>query len=218
VPDSPKDELARRLAEYPDRALPFLQNGFAAAAQIDSAARHGVLEQIIANLRRGKRSVSGLDFRSTTGLSAKDSEQVASAISIVVGLLSDSSVSPEEFVEVGSGVLFEPQLSEIVRDLAVTVCARRSELSQSFEQAQLAGAVLPSLFTFDTAVDLRMRFVDGDLKTSVPVCVVHIDTDASDHQLWVQLSRGDVESVIEKLNAVLADMDAAIAIVAGRVT
>jgi hypothetical protein len=55
------------------------------------------------------------------------------------------------------------------------------------------------------AVDMRFRIIDAEVKLSVPIALLHIDTDANE-ELWVQLTRGDVEDTIEKLSKCLEDM------------
>jgi len=73
----------------------------------------------------------------------------------------------------------------------------------------LAAQTLPSLDTFDISVDLRLRFKDEQIQDAVSVAVVHLDTDATNRELWFQMTRGDVELVIEKLNSTLKQMDTA---------
>jgi hypothetical protein len=58
-------------------------------------------------------------------------------------------------------------------------------------------------------VDFRFKFdKDNEIETGVPVAIVHIDTDARP-ELFLQMSRSDVEMMIEKLNIVLKQMSTA---------
>lgn len=85
------------------------------------------------------------------------------------------------------------------------ICAVRAEIIDAVTTAQLAGAILPSLYLFNVETDIRVRVADGKVTTSVPVAVVHIDTDAEE-RIWLQLTKGEVEDIVKKLNKVLEDM------------
>jgi hypothetical protein len=63
--------------------------------------------------------------------------------------------------------------------------------------------------TFDVTIDVRLRISDRSVKTGVPVAIVHIDTDAVNRELWLQLTRGDVEDTIKTLSQSLEDMKVA---------
>jgi hypothetical protein len=56
---------------------------------------------------------------------------------------------------------------------------------------------------------LKFGFNDRQIENAVPVALVHLDTDVSNRELWFQMTRGDVEAVIERLTRVLQQMDVA---------
>ncbi|WP_158812509.1 hypothetical protein [Methylocapsa sp. S129] len=209
MPESPKEELARRLAIYPEGALPFFDSGFAVAALLTNEIRKLVLAEVIDNLKRGSRNLSGSALRGITKLSERDNEQLASVYSVIIGLLSESSATPDDFVAAAKGILFTPPHEDIAKSIADSICSAQSEIADMVGRAQLAGEVLPSLAAFDIVVDVRIRVIDGEIKTSIPVAILHVDTDAADQELWVQLSRGDIEETIRKLSKCVADMQLA---------
>lgn len=206
MPESSAEQLARRVAGYPGEAFGFFKGGFAAAAALQESTRRQVLAEVIDNIRRGVRRLQGSALASVTGLSDRDSEQLASAYSLVIGLLADSSATPDEFVDAGKGKLFKDEHVEVAREVAAAICGARGEISSSIEKTQLAGQVLPSLSEFEATVDIRLKIVDGQVKLSVPVAVVHIDTDAGGQEIWIQLTRGDIDEVIKKLSECLDHM------------
>jgi hypothetical protein len=128
---------------------------------------------------------------------------------LVIGLLSDSSATPEDFVSSAKGILFLPEYEAAARSVAQAICKHRPEISTTVETAQLAGAVLPSLASFDVAVDLRVKVSDGTVVAGVPVAVTSINTDADGQSLCLQLSVGDLEDVIQKLSDSLEQMKVA---------
>jgi hypothetical protein len=176
--ESSVEELASRLASYPKEALPFFNRGFAVAGKISEEARKLVLQELLANFRRGARTVRPSIFRSITELHRGDAELLASVYSVVIGLLSDTRSKPEEFVSSAKGVLFEPPHEAAARWIAESVHAYREDIRAAVSTAQLAGEVLPSLNEFEVAVDLRVRVAEGKITAGVPVALLFIDTDA----------------------------------------
>ena len=82
----------------------------------------------------------------------------------------------------------------------------------------LVNAVLPSFDGFESVLDVRIG--EGEQKgVAVPVAIAFLDTDARDEQLWFQLTKEDVQELIE-LNALLKRFEAAdelVAKIGGRV-
>jgi len=207
--ESAKEEISRRLIAYPKEALPYLKHGFAAAAKLSDQAKRSVLDEMIANFQRGTRRLDSDTLSEITELPRRVAEQTGAVYSLVIGLLTDVAASPDEFVEAGAGLIFFEEDRAAALAMAKAVCDARSEISRTVARTQLAGEVLPSLFTFDVAVDLRVRIENGKVVTSVPVAVLHIDTDADDHEIWLQLSKGDIDAIIKSLTKCLQDMQVA---------
>jgi hypothetical protein len=218
VPESAVEELARRISDYPERSLPFFRGAFSIASTLADDVREKVLAELIESLRSGRRIFDGNQFIAATGLGERDAEQLASALSLVIGLISESSATPDEFVVAGRGRLFDAADEPVAKSIAISICDRRTEISEVVERAQLVASVLPSLAAFDIAVDLRLRFVDGTLRSSVPACVVRISTDTNSQEIWLQMSRGDLQDLIAKLTTALGDMDAAAALLPPKVS
>ena len=204
--ETPGEELARRLERYPKEALSFFDSAFATAATVPPEVRRQVLREVVDSFTRGTRRLDGSTLRAVTSLSAREAEEVASVYSVVIGLLSEFSATPDEFVTRAKGILFSPEQEQIARSIAVSICEARPGIDGIVERAQLAGEVLPSLDTFDIVVDVRIRVVDGIVKTFVPVAIVHIDTDVAVQEMFLQMSRGDVETAIRKLTTCLDEM------------
>jgi hypothetical protein len=207
--DSAREEVARRLNRYPNEALSYFQGGFSSAASLSDQKRREVLAEMISNFQRGTRRLDSSNLREITGLSSNIAEQVASVYSLVIGLLTETTATPDDFVEAATGTIFLEKDRGTARSIAGEVYDERSEISKTVARTQLAGEVLPSLYTFDVAVDLRVRVENKAIVTSVPVAVLHIDTDAEDHEIWVQLTKGDIDNIIRTLTKALEDMQVA---------
>jgi hypothetical protein len=206
---STKDDVIRRLDRYPKEALAYFQGGFSSAASLSDETRRKVLAEMISNFQRGTRRLDSSNLQEITGLSTSIAEQVASVYSLVIGLLSETTATPDEFVQAAVDKLFLEKDQIAARSIVAAVCEARGEINQTVARTQLAGEVLPSLYTFDVAVDLRVRVEKGSVVTSVPVAVLHIDTDADNHEIWLQLTKGDIDNLIRTLTKTLQDMQVA---------
>ena len=216
MPETAREELSRRLAAYPKEALPYLKHGFVAASELSEDIRHLVLAEMIENFKRGTRRLDSSALCAVTKLPQRESEQIASIYSLAIGLLSDTEATPNDFVEAAKGIVFFPEQEVVAKSIATSICASRDEIKRTVARTQLAGEVLPSLYTFDVAIDLRIRVIDGKIATSAPVAIVHIDTDADDHDVWLQLGRGDIESIIRTLKKALEDLQVAETLVSSK--
>jgi hypothetical protein len=205
---SPLDELRSRLSEYPEEALAYFDSGFTAASTLSASDHALIIKEIIVNFGRGTRRLDGRSLRSIVALSTKAAEQVASTYTVAIGLLSETTATPEDFVNAAKGTLFRPENESTARTVAEFICASRAELDLAVERAQIAGQILPSFASLDLAVDVRLRITNGVIKTAVPLFVVHIDTDTDEH-LWFQMTQGDVRELIKKLTRALEDVDVA---------
>jgi hypothetical protein len=206
--DSPRDELARRIEEYPTAARSFFKNAFAAASKLPEDVQRIVFQHIRENIARGVRHVEGSTLQPITKLVARESEQIASVYTLVIGLLTEPAVTAEEFANLAKGILFEPEHEGTALSIGRSIVANREELTRIVERTQLAGEVLPSLSTLSIVVDLRLAIENGSVKTTVPVAIVRIDTD-SDQRLYIQLTLGEVEDMINQLSETLQSMKTA---------
>ncbi|HEX5281772.1 MAG TPA: hypothetical protein VFW28_16960 [Micropepsaceae bacterium] len=207
--ETTKERLARELAGYPPSALAYFNAGFIAASKLTDSTRNAVLLELLANFRRGRRQVTGINLRSVTGVGVRESGQIASAFSLVVGLLSESEATPEEFVEVANGIVFDREQEGSALSIAKLVCAHRNEIAPALELARVSGLVLPSLDEVELAVDVRVSWSEGQIKGAVPVVIAHLDTDGMGQEIWFQMTRSDVEDMIKKLSESLQQMQAA---------
>jgi hypothetical protein len=126
MPDSSAEEIARRLEQYPKGALSFFGGGFAVASKLSDEERASVLDQLIANFKRGTRRVSGSALSVASRIGAAESEQIASIYSFMIGLLSQTSATPEDFVAAAKDKLVPPGHEKMALSIAKSICARRA--------------------------------------------------------------------------------------------
>jgi hypothetical protein len=141
------------------------------------------------------------------GLEVGEAGKLLSAASFLTVLVSGRSDSSEEVVRAAESAGLTDELSKeatiaFIRELA----PRREALKSTIERSRIANQVLPSLTQFDTVVDLRLRLTNGNPSVTVPVVIVHLDTDAPHADTWFQMQKADVESLIKDLQGVLGQI------------
>jgi hypothetical protein len=205
--------LAGQIAEIPQQVLSIIRNGFAIAAALPEDKQQLAIQLILRQMEKAGGTVDTDMVVKATGLSRSDASRVNAALSTTIGLLTESSASTGDFVVVGRGVIFDERHAAAAEAVASQIVNQRAELRRSLAHENLANRVLPSLTGFDVAVDLRFKFRDHQVEDSVAVAVVHVATDSRSQRIWLQLSRHDVQRIIEKLSDTLKQMDVVEAIV-----
>jgi hypothetical protein len=199
--------LAGQIAEIPEDALRIIRNGYSIAAALTEEKRQQAIELLIRQIQRAGGSLDTEIVATATGLSRRDASRVNAALSLMVGLLTDTAASASDFISAGLGKIFDASQATTVEAIAEQLVRQRSGLQKSMARGYLGATVLPSLTRFDVAVDLRFKFAEDQIEDRVAVALMHIATDSRSQSIWLQLSRNDVERIIEKLTKTLKQMD-----------
>jgi hypothetical protein len=202
------NRLLREIDDFPDRAKAAARQGFEIANGLSETDRAKALELMFSSFARGGGSIdTELLANEIPSLTRRDAGRVMTALSLSFALLTQNAVTAAEFVQAGSGNLFDTACNPTASAVADIVISRRPTLDKAMARSRLANAVLPSLTRFDVAVDLRIRFENGKAQEFVPVALAHIDTDADNTEIWFQLSRADITMLLEKLSTCARDME-----------
>ncbi|MBB4391776.1 hypothetical protein [Bradyrhizobium sp. ERR14] len=197
------------LGELPDSLLPRIRTGFDALSKLSAPDRSAVVAKFLDSFQRtGDLDRDWLD--STVSISRIEASAILAALSVSVGVLSQTEGTPEDFVQAARGKLFDDSAIRAAQEAASIIASERPRISDTIERRTLSAQTLPALESFDVSVDFRFGFdKNNEIKSGVPVALVHVDTDAR-AELFLQMSRSDVEMLVEKLNTVLKQMDAAV--------
>lgn len=202
------NRLSREIADFPDRAKTSARQGFQIINSLSETDRAKAIELMFSSLERGGGSI---DIERLSNeiprLTRRDAGHVMAALSFSFAFLTQNEVTPAEFVEAGRGNLFDAGDELTASAIADIVISRRATLDKAMARNRLASAVLPSLAQFDVTVDLRIRFENEKPQEFVPVALAHIDTDTDNTEFWFQLSRADINMLLEKLTKCAREMD-----------
>lgn len=201
-------DLSDLISDMPEALQKRVRSGFAVASSLSEEQLRTGVSTFTKTLDRGSSTFDPEPLEKMLGTSKRDTGSLVTAISVVVGLLTQIRVDSDAFVRAFSGKLFEQKDTPAFATVADVVNQDRDRLDKSIERRYLAAQTLPSLSSFDVSIDLRLRFEGVEIREGVPVAVVHIATDG-DPQLWVQLTEADVSLIIEKLETVSKQMSSA---------
>jgi hypothetical protein len=202
------NRLSREIADFPDRAKAAARQGFEIVNGLSETDRAKAIELMFSSFELGGGSIdTELLSNEILSLTRRDAGRVMTALSFSFALLTQNAVTAAEFVQAGSGNIFDTRCEPTASAIADIVISRRATLDKAMARNRLANAVLPSLSQFDVTVDLRIRFENGKAQEFVPVALAHIDTDADNTEIWFQLSRADITMLLQKLNTCAHEME-----------
>jgi hypothetical protein len=194
------NQLSREIAEMPERVKLAARQGFEVALGLSDVDRQRAIDLMVASVAR---SSAGFDTEplaiAITHLTPSDAGRLATALSIVIALLTENVASTAEFIQAARGHLFEPSSELAAHTVADLIISQRAEVTASMARKRLANVVLPSLTYFDVTVDVRLQFVNDKVDEYVPVAMMSIDTDGENNRLWCQLTLADVEMIVQRL-------------------
>jgi hypothetical protein len=200
--------LSDLIAELPSGILPRINRGFLVFSDLAESAQRDAVEKFLQSFEQSS-TLEDDWLAEVTSISSADALALLTALSVAVGLLSQTSVSATEFVEAGRGILFGEGQVSAASAAARLVIEERPRLQKTIKNRALSAETMPSLERFDVSIDLRLSFGrENQILAGVPVAIVHIDTDA-EPELFLQMSKGDVEMVVGKLRRVLDRMNEA---------
>jgi hypothetical protein len=198
------------VADFPDRVKAASRRGFSLASKLPESDRERLIREFVTQLQDGGVGIPIAPIARALGMPNSQAAELVTAMSLVSGLLGSEGYSAEDVLTGGESQLFDTSNATVARAIVVSILQHAGKSFQSdFERRTLATENLPSLTSFDVTVDLRLKIENEEVKDGVPVAIVHIDTDAANRELWLQLTRGDVKTLIDTLTDAQKRMEVA---------
>jgi hypothetical protein len=200
--------LADSLSEVPRAFRIQAQSGFKVLASVSKQHYAEILKAVVVVLESRKAPLEELEKH--LGLSQSDLSSLIAASMLTVPILGSSGGTPEEFLAALVKVDLVPaELVPNIRPFIETVVAERLQLGRAMRQAALPSQVLPFLSDVEIVVDLRVGFEGDAVLDTVPVAVLHIDTDADGAEIWFQASKSQMERLKLDIDEAVKRMEAA---------
>lgn len=203
-------ELSTEIAEIPKSLQTAVRNGYQIAARLSHDEREKAADAVLQQALTGSGNLNDEQLIRDLHLSDNDASRLLLALAVTMALVTQSEVSPAEFGTAGRDHLFDPSEEPIAVQIASKFSPNRSALETSVARSQLANAVLPSLRQLSITMDLRIRFrEDSTVENYVPLVLMRLDTDIDTQSVLVQLTRSDIDMIIDKLADAKKEMDQA---------
>jgi hypothetical protein len=183
-----------------------MKRAFTIAGRLSPDHQKEFIEYILSKVSNEENTIDLEPIGKKVGFSEREASSLAAAVISMVGLLSETKSSAEEFLEAARGKLYEEADRPAATFITNAVAARRKQLEASLERGSIAAETLPSFAGLDVSVDLRFKFDKEELKDAAPVAIIRISTD-SRPEIWFQVSRADLAMILERLNQVSKQMD-----------
>ena len=147
------------------------------------------------------------------GLEGTAGTALLNATRFILGVITLRDDSPGDVVAAAcESQLLDAADRDAITEFSELVARTRSELRKSLSVGTLSHAIFPSLLLFEVKVDLRLDFAEGKVTTAAPILIAHIDTDASEKELWFQMTYSQLVALEQKLKKGLEDLHLAQAI------
>ena len=190
--------LDHRIGQLPDHVRYHAKNGF----KILGAITNRQLDDFLRAYFSAAEAGGVLDSETVDRileLDERHSSDAVLAISLAMGAVTDLSVSPDDFLDVGRDKVFDSADQKIVKRLLIELIERRAALRETLERSSIAEAILPSYQTSTVEIDLRLRFDDEENVTGgAAVAIIGIKTDIED-SFYFQLGPDELRRFIKRL-------------------
>ena len=203
---NPGFPLEESFNAMPDTFRAFLATGFRNLAQQPPEQHQRIVALIKDSFIGGGPSRQDAP---QLGLSVSDTSALVGAGGVLAIALVLREDAPKTFIEaaIKSSVVERSQEANLLL-LSEAIKSQANEVRETWERFQLVSEVLPALTRVDTTVDLRFAFNDDTISYSVPLLLVHLDTDQYGQEVFFQLTLPQLESLIKDLTGSLAKMRA----------
>lgn len=199
-------KMSEAIASIPDHVKPMIASGFRIVSSMPLENAEKLLRFAIQDYTDRTDTLSKDGREAEFDLPRAEFWRAASALVPLVGILLESEGRAEEFIDAARSTnLVDESSHQRILSLATVVVADRGRSALIERQVRLGAAVLPSFDKVEYVTDIRVRVRDGKLE-SVPVAIVHLETDARDQQLWFQLTKRQLQVLLDMLKQAEADM------------
>lgn len=203
--DFPKGATLRELFDdMPKSMAARLKKGLKQLMSLSESQHASLVEQIFEVTAAEKSPAEQTLLRNLGGLQEREALSLFMAAGMVASIVSTQEVKPDELL----ALLVDHQLVEdaenagILRFIKMAESDRR-RLGRKLAQSRLQQDVLPSLTAVELAIDVRHSLETDERSVTVPVLLMHVDTDAAHVELWLQLTVAQVAALAEDLNKAL---------------
>jgi hypothetical protein len=209
--NDPDFRISELLSGFPSA----FKTQFATGIKLISRLTDQQIEQLLEVVKSALAAAAPVDEKeiaSKLGMSTPDSSALILAANILAVALAPSEESVDQMLLQlkENGLVDETEPAGPIRFLQAAV-RNKGLVTQALQRSSLTSESLPVMTEFEATVDVRPAFDKATNKISfaVPVLIIHIDTDKYGAEVWLQLSKRQLEKMAETLKTALKQMDEA---------
>jgi hypothetical protein len=194
--------LSKLFSEMPTPVREFIRGGFSVVASLPVSAHPHLLRAIMKSAQEN-RPASDQQLANSLNVSVEDATKATAAVGMFSAIASSRKETTEELLQgmIDSGIVSAPDKPALLL-LVPAIKDIGPAIQTAISRTRLADAVLPSFEDFEVVLDIRLGDDEG-VEVYIPVAIAFLKTDANDQRLWFQLTKSDVEGLIEELNSLL---------------
>lgn len=199
--------LAESLTSVPRQFRELAKRGFRVLAAIGKQHYAEILRAVVITLE--SREPPFVELEKSLGISKDDLGALMAAAMIAVPLLGNNGTA-EEFTAAATKVeILTTDLVAEVLPFFHVVIQERPLLSRAIRRSALPAQVLPSFSDFEIVIDVRIAFEEQAVYETVPVAIIHIDTDVDGREIWFQASKAQMERLKGSIDTAIKRMELA---------
>lgn len=203
----PDRSLADSLAAVPRSFKQLARRGFVILAGVGQQHYAELLRAVVITLE--SRQPPFDDLEKSLSLTKEDLNALMAATMITVPLLTSGGTIEEFFSGCVKAEMIAPELIPNITPFLEVVVSERTQFSRTLRRTSMPSQVLPFLTEFEVAIDVRISFEDQTVDDSVPVAIVHVDTDQMGEKLWFQASKTQMQRLKADIDVAIRRMEAA---------
>ncbi len=213
-----RGSLNETFTEMPPRVRNYIRSGLTTLAKIPERDLNLLVEVILESMQSG-RSPAELEMFTRFGISRDDIPTFVGAMSLLATVASTREVSAEQCVATAKDTkLIDENLASVALSFFAAVIQRRQAFQRALHVTSLSVGTLPSLIEFETVVDVRFGFEKGQISANATLIIIHINTDARGQEIWLQVTRSQLEGMIKELEEALRNAEQAEKLIAQKST
>jgi hypothetical protein len=193
---------------------PAFKTQFATGIKLISRLTDQQIEQLLEVVQDALASATPIDEKDVSGklaMSPPDSSALILAANVLAVALAPSEDSVDQMLQQlkENGLVAENEAGPI--HFLQAVGRIKGLVTQALQRSSLTSESLPVMIEFEATVDVRPAFdkATNKITFAVPVLIMHIDTDKYGAEVWLQLSKRQVEKMAESLKTALQQLDEA---------
>lgn len=198
-----RGSLEEAFSEMPPGLRSFLSEGFIILSKLTREKVGELVPFVLESVQSG----SGSDYKNLAtqlDMERKDARLLLGSMTLLASMLSGREDTVQQFIKSAVDArIVNPEATGVATTLFEGLVADRAVLRQAMTRSSVSSEVLPSLLEFESTVDLRLGFDKFKVSFAVPVALLHLDTDASGQEVWLQVTRKQLENMIKDLEETL---------------